>query len=765
MTELEAGQGAPECLATIAICTYNRITTLPRTLRSLQALRGDFTFEVLVVNGPSTDGTTEYLETCPGVRVLQNPEVNLSVSRNIAIANAAGRYISFIDDDAIPEADWLELVVARLEADPGLSALGGFIRDADGINYQARYVTCDALGRTYFGDDPDYVALLSGDVHTFPSLTGTNVTFRLEDLRRIGGFDEVYAYFYDETDVNKRMDDAGLRAEVLPQAEIHHKYAPSHLRTEKKVATNMYPIAKSTAYFAIRHGGPALGWTAAVERLQSFYANEFKWKVETLAAGNLNHTGFRALMNQTRRGIIDGIDAAMEALEAGTGTGTGTGDGADPQARLARHAVPAPAVLRRANGPDRDLLRLCMFSQDHGFAQQGGIGRWSNLVARGLAERGHEVTVLGHLGRQRPQEFCDFTEHGYWSHNLGRFEREAGQERDCLGLPAIAANASKRMLSEIERIQPRRRFQVASSPIWDVEGAALIAAGTLPTVLSLHTCTGLILPSKPEWRENEEFYRNHVLRVMNAEIQALKRCPMILANSTAILRDISGVYGMDLFDRPHAVVPHGLADIEAPGGLLEARQAARAEGAPLRVLFLGRLETRKGIAHLVPALHRLLETHEDVVVDLIGAKVDEENFRLVRDLCAAWPERVVWHGFLADEETDALMRQADIFVAPSLYESFGLIYIEAARYAIPSVGFAVGGVPEVVEDGADGLLVPEGDERALCAALSRLVGDDDLRDRMSRAARAGFEAKFGYQLMAERLERVYRDTIGGEPEA
>lgn len=755
MRTQRAGQGAPECLATIAICTYNRISTLPRTLRSLQALRGDFAFEVLVVNGPSTDGTTEYLETCPGVRVLQNPELNLSISRNIAIANAAGRYISFIDDDAIPEPDWLELVVARLEADPGLSALGGFIRDADGINYQARYVTCDALGRTYFGDDPDYVALLSGDVHTFPSLTGTNVTFRLEDLRRIGGFDEVYAYFYDETDVNKRMDDAGLRAEVLPQAEIHHKYAPSHLRTEKKVATNMYPIAKSTAYFAIRHGGPAFGWEAAVERLQSFYANEFKWKMETLAAGNLDHAGFRELMNQTRRGITEGIDLAMERLEAG--------DAADPQAPLARHAQPAPPVLRQANGPDRDLLRLCMFSQDHGFAQQGGIGRWTNLVARGLAERGHEVTVLGHLGQQRPQEFCDFTDHGYWSHNLGRFEREAGRERDCLGLPASVANPSKRMLSEIERIQPRRQFQLASSPIWDVEGAALIAAGTLPTVLSLHTCTGLILPSKPEWRENEDYYRNHVLRVMNAEIQALKRCPMILANSGAILRDISGVYGMDLFDRPHAVVPHGLADIEAPEGLLEARQAARAEtDAPLRVLFLGRLETRKGIAHLVPALQHLLETREDVVVDLIGAKVDDDNFKLVSDLCAAHPDRVVWHGFLADAETDALMRRADLFVAPSLYESFGLIYIEAARYAIPSVGFAVGGVPEVVEDGVDGLLVPEGDVAALAAALLRLVEEDDLRARMSRAARASFEAKFGYALMAERLEQVYREAIGRE---
>lgn len=737
------------CMATIAICTYNRIGTLPKTLRSLYALRGDFEFEVIVVNGPSTDGTTEFLASCPDIRVLNNPETNLAVSRNIAIANAVGKYISFIDDDAIPEADWLDLVVQRMEVEVDLSALGGFIRDANGISFQARYVTCDALGRAYFGEDPDYVALLSGDTPTFPSLTGTNVTFRMSDLRKIGGFDEVFAYFYDETDVNKRIDDAGMRAAVLPEAEIHHKYAPSHLRTESKVAKNMLPIARSVAYFSLRHGPPAFGWEESVERLQTFYANEFRWKLETLESGKLDRTQFGRLMDQTRRGILEGIDLAMDAAEAP----------ADTQARLERHVMKAPAVLRRTKPDDGSTLRLCMFARDHGFTEQGGIARWTHLVSRGLAERGHEVTILGHLGKQRPQEFCDYTDHGYWSHNLGRFSSVAGSEEPCLGLPPSVANASRRVLREIERIQPRRQFQVASSPIWDVEGAALIAANTIPTVLSLHTCTGLVLESKPEWRDNKDYYNNHVLRVMNAEIQALKRCPMILANSEAIMRDISAVYNMDLFDRPHAIVPHGLADIDAPESVLRAREAARQDtNGPIRILFLGRLETRKGVAAMVPVLRRLLESHENIFVDLVGSRVDDANFALVSALCEDWPDKVTLHGYLDDQDVDALMRKSDIFFAPSLYESFGLIYIEAARYSIPSVGFAVGGVQEVVENGKDGILAPLGDETGLFNALSYLVDNNDLRIRMSHAARQSFECKFGYKLMAERLEEVYRDV-------
>lgn len=742
------------CTATIAICTYNRIGTLPRTLASLTQLRGDISFEVIVVNGPSTDGTAEYLSARDDLRVLDNPETNLSVSRNIAIANAAGEFISFIDDDAIPEPDWLERIVAAFDSDPGLSAVGGFIRDSNGIDFQARYVHCDSLGRHYHGESERYVGLLSKGIKTFPSLTGTNCSFRVSDLKEVGGFDETYAYFFDETDVNKRMDDAGMKALVLPDAEIHHKYAPSHLRTEKRVASNMYPIAKSISYFAIRHGAPVFGWEAAVDRLQTFYADEMRWKGKTVADGKLTHSKFEQLMWQTAKGIEDGIDAAFDAAETRTPERM--------QEMLNRHKLATAPVVRRARAEDPNQLRLCMFSQDHSASKQGGIGRWTSLVARGLAERGHEVTVMGHLrdnNRQHP--YADFTKHSYWSHNLSHFDREADRLVNSLGLPPSVANPAKRYLSEIRRIQSRRRFQVASSPIWDVEGAAVLGEGVLPTVVSLHTCVGLILRSKPEWVENKDYYHGHVVRVMNAEIQALERTPMILANSEAILRDISEVYEMDLRARPHVVIPHGVEDVEAPEGLLEARKEARdaaiADGEPgqIRLLFLGRLETRKGIAHLVPVLHKLLETQQDVLVDLIGDKTDSVNFHHVQELLAAYPSRVVWHGFLEDAELDAVFRQTDVFVAPSLYESFGLIYIEAARYSIPSVGFVTGGVPEVVTDGVDGLLVPLGDEAGLLAALRELVTNEALRVEMSRAARKTYENRFGYAKMAEALETVY----------
>lgn len=738
------------CDATIAICTYNRIGTLPRTLQSLAALRGYHTFEVLVVNGPSTDGTAELLAATPGIRVLDNPEINLSISRNIAIANASGRYIAFIDDDAVPEPDWLTLLLERMDADPGLSAMGGFIRDANGIAFQAKYVFCDVFGQGVPCDNPDYVTFLRREKRLYPSLTGTNTIFRTEDLRRIGGFDEVFAYFLDETDVNKRMDDEGMRADVLPEAEIHHKYAPSHLRTAKKVATNMYPIARSVAYFALRHGVPELGWDAAVRRLQKFYADEYGWKIDALLANDITHEQFERLLHQTARGIADGIDAAFAPVPA-------------PATRLARHVVPGGPAPRRTMRDPAEALRLCMFSQDHASDSRGGIGRWTRLVALGLAERGHEVTVIGELPNNSQPEYVDFTAEGFWSHNIRHFEHEAATEVDCLGLPPVLANASKRRLAEMRRVMPRRAFQVASSPIWDVEGAAVLGSGLVPTVLSLHTCAGLMLQSKPEWRENETYYANHVLRVINAEIQALRRTPLILANSQAIVTDIGNLYGMDLGSRPHVIVPHGIEDIEAPEGLLEAREAAREADPtrPLRILFLGRLETRKGIKELVPVMDAILARGLPLHLDIVGSKVDAENDALVTGLVARYPTRVTRHGFLDEAALDALMRETDIFLAPSLYESFGLIYAEAMRYSVPCVAYATGGVPEVVEHGVDGLLAPLGERKALQDALLELIGNPVLRHDMSRAARANFEAKFGYALMAERLEGAYRAAAEG----
>src|ERR1700756_170392 len=108
----------------IVINTLNRAQYLQDTLQSLRYLRYPH-FEVVVVNGPSTDGTEGILHThADFVRAETCPATNLAKSRNVGLAASRGDVIAFLDDDAIPEPDWLDRL-AHAYADPGVGVAGG----------------------------------------------------------------------------------------------------------------------------------------------------------------------------------------------------------------------------------------------------------------------------------------------------------------------------------------------------------------------------------------------------------------------------------------------------------------------------------------------------------------------------------------------------------------------------------------------------------------------------------------------------------------
>ncbi|MDQ3980384.1 MAG: glycosyltransferase, partial [Actinomycetota bacterium] len=99
----------------VVVNTYNRAQSLELTLEGLRWLDHD-DFEVVVVNGPSVDSTDELLARYGGrVKVVDCPERNLSASRNLGIAAAAGTVVAFIDDDAYPHPGWLTALERAFE--------------------------------------------------------------------------------------------------------------------------------------------------------------------------------------------------------------------------------------------------------------------------------------------------------------------------------------------------------------------------------------------------------------------------------------------------------------------------------------------------------------------------------------------------------------------------------------------------------------------------------------------------------------------------
>ena len=132
----------------VIINTLNRGDMLSKVLTSLQWLKYEGDFEVIVVNGPSTDNTASVLEEWNGrIRVGQCEVANLSVSRNIGINMARGEYVVFIDDDAYPEPEWLDQMIAPFDS-PYVGAVGGIVYDHTGFNYQFVYQTSNRLLNT-----------------------------------------------------------------------------------------------------------------------------------------------------------------------------------------------------------------------------------------------------------------------------------------------------------------------------------------------------------------------------------------------------------------------------------------------------------------------------------------------------------------------------------------------------------------------------------------------------------------------------------------
>ena len=111
-----------------------------------------------------------------------------------------------------------------------------------------------------------------------------------------------------------------------------------------------------------------------------------------------------------------------------------------------------------------------------------------------------------------------------------------------------------------------------------------------------------------------------------------------------------------------------------------------------------------------------------------------------------------------------LLRAADIFVLPSAWEGLPITILEAMASGLPCVATAVGGVPETLTDGVDGMIVPPGDAWSLADRVGLLAGDHGLRERLGRAARATYEMNFRAVRMVRRTEALYDLALAGRAE-
>ncbi len=205
--------------------------------------------------------------------------------------------------------------------------------------------------------------------------------------------------------------------------------------------------------------------------------------------------------------------------------------------------------------------------------------------------------------------------------------------------------------------------------------------------------------------------------------------------------------------KPVTVVPYGVD--------LSRFQPLERNGAHPSDVVVGavaRLSPEKGLDDLLRAAAQLIGQRMSLRVVLAGDGPSRARLtRLAEQLGIA--ERVHFLGEVSHERVPAVLGELDVFAMPSRAEGFGVAALEAQAMELPIVATRVHGIPDVVQDGVSGLLVPARDVGALAGAIAQLAGDAELRAVMGRAGRAFVEERYRWEESTAQMDCLYRSLL------
>ncbi len=290
-----------ELPVSIVIVSRGRPAALKRCLTGIEQLQ--YTpFEVVVVADPVGAKTARSLPFSNALKVVDFDEPNISAARNLGVAQAAGDVIAFIDDDAVPEPQWLRYLTAPASQSK-VAAMGGYVRGRNGISFQWTARSLDERGEAHpLTLEGNQASVLHPPKGRAIKTEGTNMAFRRDVLVELGGFDPAFHYFLDETDLNMRVARAGYATALVPLAEVHHGFEANASRTQTRVPTDLFDIGASWAVFQRKHvpaGDHAAQW-------QQLRAEQRRRVVGHMVTGGLEPRDVRRLMRRLDEGHAEG---------------------------------------------------------------------------------------------------------------------------------------------------------------------------------------------------------------------------------------------------------------------------------------------------------------------------------------------------------------------------------------------------------------------------------------------------------------------------
>jgi alpha-maltose-1-phosphate synthase len=377
-------------------------------------------------------------------------------------------------------------------------------------------------------------------------------------------------------------------------------------------------------------------------------------------------------------------------------------------------------------------LRVALLTREYPPEVYGGAGVHVSYLARELS-RLIDVTVHCQ-GSDRP----DAVAHRPWDHLAGANQALQTISTD-LSMAAAASSAG-----------------VVHSHTWYANLAGHVAAllHGVPHVVTMHS----LEPLRP-WKA-EQLGGGYAISCW-CERVAVESAAAVIAVSEGMRADILATYPAVPPDRVR-VIRNGIDTGEyAPDPATDVLRRYGVDPGKPSVVFVGRITRQKGLPVLLRAAADLDPSAQLVLCagQPDTPELEAEVAGLVSGLRAARPGVIWMTGMLPKREVIQLLSHAAVFVCPSTYEPLGIVNLEAMACGAAVAASRVGGIPEVVADGENGLLVPPDDPAALAAAINLLVRDPDLAATMGRKGRERAVAEFGWPAIAAQTVALYHELV------
>jgi glycosyltransferase involved in cell wall biosynthesis len=424
-------------------------------------------------------------------------------------------------------------------------------------------------------------------------------------------------------------------------------------------------------------------------------------------------------------------------------------------------------------------MRICVVSSEYPPFHGGGIGTYSAIQSRALAEAGHDVHVIsncwsdyflgepagtaGKIGRGSlsvhrldvlTTDYCPRPPHAADNDPIGQVCRYWDS----------SLYWSMNVADELARLHDQNRIDVVEYPECFAEGYIALRRRRLgdplldiPMTVTLHSPIREVIEYNRYRKWQAWFHRRNVM-----EDYCMQNADTLCSPSQHLVNTLRHRFGPG-FDRvPCNVIPNPMdfapwsqADVPAPRGPDEGPY----------LLYVGRIEPRKGIQYLVDAALPLMARIPELKVVLIGRDRDAGDVPgsmkdwLIQRIPEAFKSRFVFEGIRPRHEILQRYGAATACVFPVPWDNFPYTCCEAMASGACVIASGNSGMAEMIEDDRSGILFPSGDVPALTAAISRVIEDHELRDRLRRAAPARIRALCDPAGIVDKRLDHYEQTI------